>query len=188
MHPNVSTLQAPSLRTEYVRSAWQAYDSAAVRVSVDDHMLLLRERGRHTAPGEWLQCNIFLAQACSGCLQQHMPADCRMQAAGLHHETHIHPNSNPHASCHPAPAGDWCAGLEASGPLPGGDALRFPYSIVEIKLQGEEGPAWVRVSHWWPCAVCHTLIGGVRMCVSAVSWVTEKFKTGQVGRFKLQTA
>ena len=32
-------------------SAWQAYDSAAVRVSVDDHMLLLRERGRNVAPG-----------------------------------------------------------------------------------------------------------------------------------------
>jgi SPX domain protein involved in polyphosphate accumulation len=44
--------QGPSIRTEYQRSAWQAYDSNDVRVSLDDSMLLLRERGRHVAPGE----------------------------------------------------------------------------------------------------------------------------------------
>jgi SPX domain protein involved in polyphosphate accumulation len=35
--------QAPVLRTEYLRSAWQAYDDNAVRFSLDEHMLLLRE-------------------------------------------------------------------------------------------------------------------------------------------------
>lgn len=41
-----------AVHTYDIRSAWQAYDSAAVRVSLDDHMLLLRERGAHKAPGE----------------------------------------------------------------------------------------------------------------------------------------
>jgi len=46
---------------------------------------------------------------------------------------------------HRAP-GDWCAALEAAGPLPGGDAVRFPYSVLEIKLQTEHKPSWIDVS------------------------------------------
>ncbi|GBF99690.1 vacuolar transporter chaperone [Raphidocelis subcapitata] len=86
----VSLGQAPSLRTEYVRSAWQHYSSNDLRVSLDEDMLLLRERGRHATPG------------------------------------------------------DWCAALEAAGPLPGGDALRFPYAVLEIKLAAGRRPRWVK--------------------------------------------
>jgi SPX domain protein involved in polyphosphate accumulation len=81
------------LRTEYYRSAWQAYDDNAVRFSLDEHMLLLREGG----------------------------------------------NSNNSGS-----AGSWCSPLESLGQIPGTDAVRFPYGILEIKLQDKEGaPAWV---------------------------------------------
>jgi hypothetical protein len=44
-------LPTPSPLPPPPQSAWQSYDSAAVRVSLDDHMLLVRERGRHAAPG-----------------------------------------------------------------------------------------------------------------------------------------
>jgi hypothetical protein len=43
------------------------------------------------------------------------------------------------------PPGDWCATLEAAGPLPGGDVVRFPYSILEIKLGGAKRPGWIKV-------------------------------------------
>jgi SPX domain protein involved in polyphosphate accumulation len=79
---NLPLLQSPALRTEYYRTAWQRYDSNSVRLSLDEHMLLLREGGQ---PGQW------------------------------------------------------CAGLEGQGQLPGSDAVRFPYGILEIKLQ-EEAP------------------------------------------------
>ncbi|KAI8468970.1 MAG: VTC domain-containing protein [Monoraphidium minutum] len=82
--------QGPSVRTEYIRSAWQAYDSNALRVSLDDHLLVLRERGAHRA------------------------------------------------------AGDWCAALESCGPLAGCDVVRFPYGVLEVKLAGVAGPAWVQ--------------------------------------------
>jgi hypothetical protein len=50
--------QAPILRTEYLRSAWQAYDDNAVRFSLDEHMLLLREAppaagGSNGSSGGW---------------------------------------------------------------------------------------------------------------------------------------
>lgn len=37
-------LQSAALRTEYWRTAWQCYDSNTVRLSLDEHMLLLKER------------------------------------------------------------------------------------------------------------------------------------------------
>lgn len=83
-------LQSPALRTEYYRTAWQRYDSNSVRLSLDEHMLLLREAGQ---PGQW------------------------------------------------------CAELEGQGQLPGGDAVRFPYGILEIKLQ-EEAPGGCCVLFW----------------------------------------
>jgi hypothetical protein len=42
--------------------------------------------------------------------------------------------------------GDWCAALETAGALPGGDAVRFPYSVLEIKLASDIKPAWINVS------------------------------------------
>ena len=42
--------------------------------------------------------------------------------------------------------GDWCAALEGAGPLPTGDAVRFPYCVLEIKLAGEKRPQWIKVS------------------------------------------
>lgn len=78
------------LRTEYLRTAWQAYDNNAVRLSLDEHMLLLRERGPH---------------------------DNR----------------------------SWCRELELVPQLPGCDAVRFPYGILEIKLADKTAaPEWVR--------------------------------------------
>lgn len=37
---------------------------------------------------------------------------------------------------------DWCRG--DSTPLAPGDSQRFPYAIVEIKLQGVGQPAWIQ--------------------------------------------
>jgi VTC domain len=37
---------------------------------------------------------------------------------------------------------EWCCG--DSVPLPHGDRQRFPYAVVEIKLQGVGQPAWIR--------------------------------------------
>lgn len=80
------------LRTEYYRSAWQAYDDNAVRFSLDEHMLLLREGG--AAP----------------------------------YSSHL----------------SWCSPLESLAQIPASDAVRFPYGILEIKLQDKEAaPAWV---------------------------------------------
>ncbi|KAF8068248.1 yippee-like protein [Scenedesmus sp. PABB004] len=92
--PLIEWRQAPALRTEYLRTAWQRYDSNSVRLSLDEHMLLLRERGAAAAAG-----------------------------AG-------------------ARPGDWCAPLEAAAELPAGDAVRFPYGVLEVKLQ-EDAPPWV---------------------------------------------
>jgi SPX domain protein involved in polyphosphate accumulation len=39
------------MRSEYLRSAWQAYDDNAVRFSLDEHMLLLRESPPAAAAG-----------------------------------------------------------------------------------------------------------------------------------------
>jgi SPX domain protein involved in polyphosphate accumulation len=84
------TLQSPALRTEYYRTAWQRYDSNSVRLSLDEHMLLLREGAQQ---------------------------------------------------------GQWCAELETRGQLAGGDAVRFPYGILEIKLQEEApGRCYLRVA------------------------------------------
>lgn len=80
--------QAPALRTEYWRTAWQRYDSNSVRLSLDEHMLLLRQGSA---------------------------------AAG---------------------SGDWCADLESAAVLPPCGAVRFPYAILEVKLQ-EDAPPWV---------------------------------------------
>jgi hypothetical protein len=78
------------MRTEYLRSAWQAYDDNAVRFSFDEHMLLLREGAA--------------ARNGSG----------------------------------------WCSPLESLPQLPTSDAVRFPYAILEVKLQDREAsPAWV---------------------------------------------
>lgn len=55
------------MRTEYLRSAWQAYDDNAVRFSLDEHMLLLRETplANSSTAGSW----------CSPLEQlQHIPA------------------------------------------------------------------------------------------------------------------
>jgi SPX domain protein involved in polyphosphate accumulation len=79
------------MRTEYLRSAWQAYDDNAVRFSFDEHMLLLREG-----------------------------AVTRDVGSG------------------------WCSPLESLAQLPASDAVRFPYAILEVKLQDREAsPAWV---------------------------------------------
>lgn len=91
-------LQVPVLRTEYQRTAFQRYDSNALRISLDANMLLLRE--------------------------QPPPADGGGGGAA---------------------SGAWCGagGLEA-GPVPGGDVVRFPYGVLEVKLQ-EATPQWVKV-------------------------------------------
>ena len=39
-------------------------------------------------------------------------------------------------------ADEWCRG--DSTPLARGDRQRFPYAVVEIKLQGVGQPAWIR--------------------------------------------
>ena len=39
-------------------------------------------------------------------------------------------------------ADEWCRG--ESAPLARGDRQRFPYAVVEIKLQGAGQPAWIR--------------------------------------------
>lgn len=39
-------------------------------------------------------------------------------------------------------AGEWCRAENA--PLARGDAERFPYAVVEIKVQGRGQPHWVR--------------------------------------------
>ncbi len=75
------------LRTEYLRTAFQAYDANNVRISLDMDMLMIRE--------QQLQHD--------GSLQGH------------------------------------------SGPLGDGDVVRFPYAVVEIKLQDQEIPEWIRV-------------------------------------------
>jgi SPX domain protein involved in polyphosphate accumulation len=46
-------LQLRHLRTEYQRSAWQAYDNNTVRVSLDEDMLLIRERDAPVTLGDW---------------------------------------------------------------------------------------------------------------------------------------
>lgn len=44
----------------------------------------------------------------------------------------------------PRATGDWCR--DGSVPAGRGDLVRFPYAVVEIKLQDEEEcPAWVQV-------------------------------------------
>lgn len=87
----IIVLQAPVMRTEYMRSAWQAYDDNAVRFSFDEDMLLLREGAA---------------------------------SAGSH--------------------SSWCSPLESQSQLPFSDAVRFPYGILEIKLQDKQAaPAWV---------------------------------------------
>lgn len=79
------------MRTEYLRSAWQAYDDNAVRFSFDENMLLLRE-GAATRNG----------------------------------------------------SSDWCSPLESLAQRPASDAVRFPYAILEVKLQDRKAsPAWV---------------------------------------------
>jgi SPX domain protein involved in polyphosphate accumulation len=83
-------LQLPHLRTEYQRSAWQAYDNNTVRVSLDEDMLLIRERDA------------------------------------------------------PMTLGDWCSRAGLDAPLPTRDVVRFPYGILEIKLQ-VEAPEWLTV-------------------------------------------
>eukprot|EP00878_Enallax_costatus_P031775 GHUV01034812.1.p1 GENE.GHUV01034812.1~~GHUV01034812.1.p1 ORF type:complete len:129 (-),score=39.02 GHUV01034812.1:197-583(-) len=103
--------QAPAVRTEYLRTAWQRYDSNTVRLSLDEHMLLLREK--HTTSG---------------------PTGAAAAGNG--------------------PSDEWCASVEGSAQLAAGDVVRFPYGILEIKLQ-DEAPAWIRVSQATnPLAVC----------------------------------
>jgi len=90
------------LRSEYLRSAWQAYDDNAVRLSLDEHMLLLRETPQP-------------------------PPAC-------------HTNSGSNGGGN----GSWCSPMESLPQIPAADAVRFPYAILEIKLQDKEGaPAWV---------------------------------------------
>ena len=83
--------QVPHLRTEYPRCAWQAYDNNTVRVSLDEDMLLIRERDAAVA------------------------------------------------------SGDWCSRMGLDAPLPTRDVVRFPYGILEIKLQVDP-PEWLMVS------------------------------------------
>ncbi len=107
--------QVPALRTEYQRTAWQRYDSNSVRVSLDEHMLLLRECGVQQQPQPTRPDMPAVFDACEG------------------PHTHSNAGQQPH---------DWCAQLESRGALPPGDAVRFPYAILELKLQ-EATPAWV---------------------------------------------
>ena len=47
-HARLDWPQRPSVRTEYVRTAWQDYASNDLRFSLDEHMLMLREAGAAT--------------------------------------------------------------------------------------------------------------------------------------------
>lgn len=51
----LSSRQGPSLRTEYYRTAFQQYDNNNVRISMDNHMLIVREWGIPRVPGDWCQ-------------------------------------------------------------------------------------------------------------------------------------
>lgn len=39
---------------------------------------------------------------------------------------------------------EWCASVEDAAQLAAGDVVRFPYGILEIKLQ-DKAPEWIRV-------------------------------------------
>jgi hypothetical protein len=52
--------------------------------------------------------------------------------------------------------GDWCSSAGLVTPLAGGDLVRFPYGVLEVKLQ-EEAPAWIEVRPWATKCVVLTL-------------------------------